>query len=121
MKRLRRSLQFARALLRGARLYHRMGLPMLGLAWGVLASFFAPVGMLASERIFRRRLRACRKCPFYDPFLRTCGDGAGTLETEDGTLVPAGCQCWLPLKARLPRATCFMEDIGLPSRWAARP
>ena len=121
MKRLRRSLQFARALLRGARLYHRMGLPMLGLAWGVLASFFAPVGMLASERIFRRRLRACCKCPFYDPFLRTCGDGAGTLETEDGTLVPAGCQCWLPLKARLPRATCFMEDIGLPSRWAARP
>lgn len=117
MKRLVRAGQFARALLRGARLYRRMGLPLLGLAWGVLASFFAPAGVLASRRTFRRRLRACRACPLYDRAFRTCGDGVSTLETEKGELVPAGCQCWMPLKARLLKATCFMEDIGLPSRW----
>lgn len=117
LKRLSRAVQFARALVRGARLYRRMGLPVLGLAYGVLASFFAPVGMLASPRTVRRRLKACRGCSLYDRSYRTCGDGVSVLFTEANDVVPGGCQCWLPLKTRVIGARCYMVDIGLEDRW----
>lgn len=117
------SLQFARALIRGARLYHRLGVPLLDAGIGAVKSFFLPVRRRAHPDVAAARMRACEGCQLYEPGLRTCGDGVSVLEAPDGTPVPAGCQCWLPLKTTLPDAECFLADIGLESRWpdANRP
>ncbi len=117
------SLQFARALVRGARLYHRLGVPLLDAGIGAVKSFFLPVRRRAHPDVAAARMRACEGCQLYEPGLRTCGDGVSVLEAPDGSPVPAGCQCWLPLKTTLPDAECFLADIGLESRWpdANRP
>ena len=111
------SLQFIRALVRGARLYHRLGVPLLDAGMGAVRSFFLPVRRRVHPDVAAARMRACEGCQFYEPGLRTCGDGVSVLEAPDGSPVPAGCQCWLPLKTTLPDAVCFLADIGLDSRW----
>lgn len=116
MKRLRRLIQFARALVRGARQHWRLGTPMTSLAWGVLVSFVSPPGKRSSFRVRLARYRACRFCLLFDPVLKTCGNGHDFMAV-DGHRFPAGCQCWLPLKIGVPRAQCFMTEIGLESRW----
>lgn len=134
MKRLRRIAQFARAAFRGARLYRRLGYPLLPVAWGALASIFAPVGRRAPFATRLHRMRACRGCEVYDPKLQTCGNGADieaefegirweTRVSVRGSMPPGtravakGCQCWLPLKVGVPRARCWLGEAYDQSRW----
>lgn len=121
MKRLRRIAQFARAAFRGARLYRRLGYPLLPVAWGALASISAPVGQRAPFTTRLHRMRACRRCIVYDPVHKTCGDGF-VYRVVDGSSGKAteqieGCQCWLPLKIGVPKARCWLVDIGVQGLW----
>lgn len=111
------SLQFLRALIRGARLYYRLGVPLTDASIGVVRSFFLPVRRRVSPDVAAARMRACEGCRFYDPSLRTCGDGVSVLGSPDGFDAPAGCQCWLPLKTTLPDAECWLVSVGGISRW----
>ena len=117
MKRLRRATEFLRALLRGAVLYRRLSAPLFPLALGVVLAWL-PLRDAVPPAIRRGRYRGCWKCPLFNRRSRTCGDGVSLIDTAYGVL-PAGCQCWLPLKTRLPEAQCFMVELGLPSRWPA--
>jgi len=112
--------QFGRALIRGANYYHRYGLPIWRVLPRLLAALISPFFPVAfaSRSLYRRRLRICRACPFYDRTLRTCGDGETLIEdTSRNVSVPSGCQCWLPLKARMKDASCFLADIGREPKW----
>lgn len=44
---------------------------------------------------WRARLRACYRCPVYDPKVRTCRK------------YDLGCGCYMPMKARLRDAECW--------------
>lgn len=111
------SLQFARALIRGARLYHRLGVSLVSAGWSAILSFILPVRRRVAPEVARARMLACESCPLFEPTLRTCGDGVSVAEYRDERLGPVGCQCWLPLKTILPDAECWLVDIGRPSRW----
>lgn len=57
-----------------------------------------------SEQHYHLRLATCERCPiFYKP-LRTCGTPLKK------SLRDLGCWCFLPVKARLRAATCWLND-----------
>src|SRR4029450_6316438 len=114
---IQRIRQFLAALNRGARMHMRHGMAPGRALVSLLASFFQRGGVKVPARLYRARLEACTRCPLRDAELWTCGDGKSLMTLGDGRLVPAGCQCWLPLKAGIPKADCFLTEIGLPSRW----
>ncbi len=50
---------------------------------------------------WRRRMRACMRCPIYDPELKRCQPYTGS---------PLGCGCFMPLKAL--QGSCWLKDLG---------
>lgn len=77
-----------------------MGLIKAG--WAVLRAITTRGGK-ASMETFEARMKCCEECPlFYSP-LNTCG----SVLTDNPSL---GCGCYLPLKNKLPEATCWMDD-----------
>lgn len=124
MKATSRYLEFLRALVRGLRLWAKVGVGPLTLARGFSTGLVRP--LLFRRRVGRsvwfRRVRACQRCRLYDRKARTCGDGRSLfdLEPTDGgerQLFPAGCQCYIPFKAASPEARCFLAELGLEPLW----
>jgi len=54
--------------------------------------------------IYFGRMRACQRCPLYEPFWKTCGS---PLRKD---LRDVGCHCYMPLKSAAIEATCFYRD-----------
>lgn len=79
---------------------------------GILAMLRA---LVRQERVSvereEQRLAFCRDCPVYYPKLRTCGS---PLRWRDRDI---GCHCYMPMKAKLPRATCWIRDQGVRQGW----
>lgn len=61
----------------------------------------------ADARLVARRLNRCLVCPVYCHELRTCGD-ARLNDRED----PMGCFCYMPVKARIRDAVCWLQEPG---------
>lgn len=109
---MRRTLQFAIAVLRALRFRYRYGARMAMPSLRVLRS------PRVSDRVWRARIRACTNCVLYDRTHKTCGDGQSLMYvTSLNRIVPAGCQCWMPLKARLRGARCYYAEIGEKVDW----
>ena len=74
-----------------------------------------------SHLVVAARLEACRQCPIYCADLGTCGDARKPQLWHDqtaGTTQPMGCFCYLPTKARLSEATCWLDDQSVGNmRW----
>lgn len=67
----------------------------LGMAWlGLWIPF------TSDRKLWRARMRACRKCPIYDQTLRRCRPFTGS---------PLGCGCFTPLKA-MTTAQCWARE-----------
>ncbi len=62
-------------------------------------------GEKVSAELYQQRIEACRRCPIsFQKFgLLTCG----TPLTK--ALRPYGCKCFMPEKAKLVEATCWMD------------
>lgn len=58
-----------------------------------------------------QRLAFCRDCPVFYPRLKTCGS---PLRWRDRDV---GCWCYMPMKAKLPRATCWLREQGVDRGW----
>ena len=88
--------------------------------WGRITGFFS---IVFSKRvpltITEERLAACGKCPLFCKELRTCGDARRPEywnDPEDGQRKAMGCHCYLPMKARLSEATCWLDDHSFSDR-----
>jgi hypothetical protein len=76
-------------------------------AWGMAGLVFSS-GRI--PKLGRLRIRHCAtKCPFYDHKRRTCGHENSTTNVFGNTEM-AGCGCFMPLKAGIPEATCWLND-----------
>lgn len=60
-------------------------------------------GKSVDERIYRRRMECCRACPLFYHKLETCSSPIST----HGDL---GCWCYMPAKAMLPEAKCWIDE-----------
>lgn len=112
--------------------------------WRLAGFFFRMLkaylfGIQVPFGVYKRRIKlGCRRCPLYDDAKRVCGSYQRKLAVISGhdepvrltanvapegivAIVPDGCRCWIPLKARYWSGVCYMEDIGLPSRWPDSP
>ena len=70
----------------------------------------------ANRVVWAKRLRICMKCPLYDRKYRRCFDAHQTYETEDGITRPSGCGCYMPVKARLKDAECWLAEFDA-AKW----
>lgn len=118
-KKVLRAHQFTRAAISGWAYRIRWGLPWMKsgqiLILSILTGWNKPK---LSFGPYRARLqRGCRQCPYYDWELKVCGNSEEPIIGPTGQEFPNGCRCWLPAKAQTPTAVCFMEDIGMESRW----
>ena len=68
-------------------------------AWGALRD--KPAG----SRLFRARMRACMRCPLYNPKLRICLNYG------------LGCACYLPAKAAFLQSVCWRAEIKDENKW----
>jgi hypothetical protein len=60
---------------------------------------------------WRKRLRACGRCPVFHKRLMTCGKpGDLYWDANTGQMQQRGCLCPLRVKAQVPEATCWSED-----------
>jgi len=66
--------------------------------------------------VWAKRLRICMKCPLYDKEYRRCFNPNQTYETEDGITRPSGCGCYMPVKARLKDAECWLAEFDA-AKW----
>jgi len=127
MSRLRRVSQFLTALLRGAWWACHGGNRQE--CWERARGLALVRRALTGHRevpfaLYLHRLRACHACPIYDRQRRTCGtpgDGEKTYANDAGRIRPMGCWCWMPLKARLTDATCWMSDMTGRPTWGWAP
>jgi len=97
--------RFARALVIAA-LYYCGQRQCLRRAWGFIPALLSLLRRPAPEPVIRDRLTRCRKCSIYNSRLETCG--TPFVESVDDE--PMGCFCYMPVKARLPEATCWLAD-----------
>lgn len=73
-------------------------------------AFLALIGILrdGGERVspedYSQRMGICEACPIYFSPLKSCG----TPLRRD--LRPCGCYCYMPVKARYARSTCWIDD-----------
>ncbi len=72
-----------------------LSLKTVGLVWYVLRTL-----PLATRAQWRRRMRACLRCPIYQLGPRTCGRPNTDL----------GCGCSMPLKALLRGSECWANE-----------
>lgn len=82
--------------------------------WRVLpailrALFSRPQQSHTYGRLWWRRLRGCSRCPLFDRHRFACGHLASTYE-KDGSYIPLGCGCFLPLKADAFEARCWLWE-----------
>ena len=73
-----------------------------------------PKAILEGRRRKRRpgsfwwqRMKCCRRCPLYDRQRQACGM-VGSTWNNQGKEEPLGCGCFMPLKAGLPEAECWL-------------
>lgn len=71
--------------------------------YGVFQLLMLGFKLRRNKKLWRNRLRECVRCPLYDRRYKTCG--------SPGTDV--GCHCFLPMKAALPEARCWVEETLL--------
>lgn len=57
------------------------------------------------------RMRACSRCPVYDHRLKRCHNRF-QLHMENGVERPFGCGCYMPIKASLKGAECWLSRYG---------
>lgn len=104
MKRRRRQRrQFAAAIILAV-LYstERFGITdLLKIGWRLLTGGSAPRGTSS----YFRRLRCCYRCPVFHVEMRTCGSPIS--KTPE-----LGCWCFMPKKAALPNAECWIDEQG---------
>jgi hypothetical protein len=78
------------------------------IAW-TLAVFF--IGRACGSKPYpgwKRRLRACGRCPVFHRELMTCGKpGQQWFNPETEQMEQRGCLCPLRLKAQIPHAQCW--------------
>lgn len=88
---------------------------------GMLSLWWSSRNSKLSQRVVDARLEACEMCPLYCWELKTCGDARHPQLWHDQTTQstqPMGCFCWLPAKAKLSEATCWLDDQSVePMRW----
>lgn len=90
-------LRFIKALVLAAR-HTEKAPPITALVSGVLV--MCRLRKRVEPKILNKRLDTCRQCPVYVPDTETCGK-AGQ---------PTGCWCFMPVKAMMPEATCWLRD-----------
>lgn len=56
--------------------------------------------------IYVGRLRACNRCPFFDPKFSTCGS------CLDWRRLDEGCKCFMPVKCAILDADCWAREQG---------
>ena len=56
-----------------------------------------------------RRMETCRACAVFDARWETCGNGK--LKHASGDYI--GCLCFMPVKSKIPGATCWLNSIGV--------
>lgn len=80
--------------------------------WLSASAFWAIRG---SDRVDRKtwflRMRACNRCPVYDHRLKRCHNSFQTYP-ENGVERPFGCGCYMPVKATLKEAECWLVRFG---------
>ena len=85
-------------------------------AHGMFLTWWRSLGKTQDPRITEQRLAACRKCPIYCADRQTCGDALTPEWLGEG--VPMGCFCYLPAKAKLPAAVCWLDEQNVEGiRW----
>lgn len=83
---------------------------------GMFLTWWRSLGKTQDPRITEQRLAACRKCPIYCAERQTCGDPLSPEWLGEG--VPMGCFCYLPTKAKLPAAVCWLDEQNVEGlRW----
>jgi hypothetical protein len=99
MKRLRLLFGFLCAVLRAAPHAKRIPNPLqIVKAIGVV--FW--IGRTVNPAVEQARMDCCRRCPNFSHYSETCG-------------VPPsdyGCWCYMPLKAKLPEARCWLSEVN---------
>ena len=89
--------------------------------WGMCSTWWASRNSKLSQGVVAARLDACRQCPLYCEDLSTCGDARNPQLWHDqttGSTRPMGCFCFLPVKAKLSEATCWLDDQSVGDmRW----
>lgn len=66
------------------------------------------------------RMHKCLRCPVFDRKRFTCGtpgDENKCFLDQDGQLQPMGCYCFMPVKAKLAGATCWLADFQQREGW----
>jgi len=85
-------------------------------ARGMIITWWRSLGQPQDPRITEQRLLACRSCPLYCTERQTCGDALNPKWLRKG--VPLGCFCYLPTKAKLPAAMCWLDEQNVDEmRW----
>ncbi|MHC1766186.1 MAG: hypothetical protein AB9869_18110 [Verrucomicrobiia bacterium] len=113
MKKLNRVLLFARVLVTSAINFYRITRRLeWRMAVGVIKALFCRVPVdTRPGRFWWRRMRACQRCPIYDRERRTCGRLGQGIVSYHGDPIPLGCGCFMPLKAALPNAKCWLHEM----------
>lgn len=70
---------------------------------------------MVEKREWLRRIRRCQKCPIYDHALKRCHSSLYTY-VDEGVTRPFGCGCYMPVKAMLKDAECWLAPAG-DDRW----
>lgn len=115
-KQIRRALRFILTGLRSARILCRQGQCWQKVLAGMRFQFRIYTGKAQRVRpeLWAARLRACYRCPIFDPKRQTCGNGqyGDNPDTEQEILL--GCQCVMPLAALMPAKNCWIYDTHGP-------
>lgn len=111
MKHLSRFLLFARTLLSSGLNEYRI---TVRVKWRVLPSILRAIferheGSRGPGSLWWRRMRGCQRCPLYDRHRRACGHLWQEYQ-RGGVLKVLGCGCFLPLKASIGDARCWLHE-----------
>jgi hypothetical protein len=104
-KKIIRQYQFLKAVLIAARYgIERFTLPeILSACLSVLKQIFSNKTADASKLIWFSRVKKCLKCPVFDSRRLTCG-------SPFSTHPELGCYCFMPIKAKMNSATCWLDE-----------
>lgn len=69
----------------------------------------------AHRRTFIQRIRICNACPIYDFKTKRCLNKEHVFN-DNGVMRPFGCGCYMPVKAKLKDAECWLALSGN-DRW----
>lgn len=116
MRRLKHQLQFLRSAATAAR--------HLASFYGIYQALRISVNVVSellksrhAAWFWSRRMRTCYRCRMFNRRLRTCGTPGEVYSDPSGGVETLGCWCLMPLKARLPDATCWARERGLGFGW----